>query len=427
MNHCIKIGSYIYATVFGTNEYKTKVNLETLEGECSCPYGSNCKHAVAAYLYHKHGKSENADNFIEHLQKLDKAELIHLIVDNLPKNTEMATDFTIKSTTNISGFVDDFINDFSYSKMRKAEKLIESFPFKQLMHLIKFLDKHEYDGFGKLYEKMYQDRGYSADDDYLYDFKGELDKALVNRISTESELITAIKTGGAGYEIIENAEKFSKFKGTIKKHFSKDDYFSFLLMLKNPDLDEISHYLNKENQHLLWNLPENNIELAERLGKHLKDKTLLFLAALEKKDCSSMLKYFDYASKILEDDYTIDTGKIVEILVENNVLDEKIAKKLLNKKFFRRYSEGQLKYLAGQINDFESIERELPEDSSESKPLLERLVELDKERAQKIRTINETNCVAHAQAGKPESKIRLKLLKRKHSYYSKHEKREFYS
>src|SRR3989338_3109278 len=142
VNQCIKIGNFIYADVSGRQEYKTKVNLETLEGECSCPYGSNCKHAVAAYLYHKHGKSENADNFIEHLQKLDKAELIHLIVDNLPKNTEMATDFTIKSTTNISGFVDDFINDFSYSKMRQAEKLIESFPFKQLMHLIKFLDKH---------------------------------------------------------------------------------------------------------------------------------------------------------------------------------------------------------------------------------------------------------------------------------------------
>lgn len=385
VNQCIKIGNFIYADVSGTHEYKTKVNLETLEGDCSCPYGSNCKHAVAAYLYHKQGKSDNADNFIEHLQELDKVELIRLIVDNLPKNTEMATDFTIKNTTNISDFVEDFITDFSYSKMRKAEKLIDFFSFRQLMRLIKFLGKHEFDGFGKLYEKMYEDRGYSSDDDSLYDFKGEVVGAMVKKISSESELIETIKTGNASHEIIGSAEQFAKFKGTIKKHFSKNDYLSFLLMLKNPDLEEISKYINDENRELLWSLPDDNINLALRLGKHLKDKTLLFLAALEKKDCSSLLKYFDYAERLLEDDdYTIDTGRIIDILAKNNVKDEKIAKKLLKKEFFRNYSESQLKYLVGQINDFESIERELSKDFPESKPLLERLVELNTKRAKTV-------------------------------------------
>ncbi len=385
VNQCIKIGNFIYADVTGTREYKTKVNLETLEGDCSCPFASNCKHAVAAYLYHKAGKSESADKFIEHLQKLDKAELILLIVDNLPKNTEMALDFTIKNETNVSDFVEEFIKDFSYSKMRKAEKLIDSFSFRQLMRLIKFLGKHEYDGFEKLDQKLYEDRGYSYDDDNpIYDFKSELEKALVKKISSETELKEAIKTGNASRNIIDNAEQFAKFKGTIKKHFSKDDYLSFLLMLKNPDLDEVSCYLNKENRQLLWNLPDENIELAERLGKHLQDKTLLFLVALERKDCGSLLKYFDSASKILGEDYTIDVGKIVDILMDNKITDEKIAQKLLNKEFFDDYSEKQLKYLAGQINDFELIERELPRDFPENKPLLERLIELDKERAKKI-------------------------------------------
>ena len=188
VNQCIKIGNFIYADVVGTHEYKTKVNLETLEGECSCPFGSNCKHAVAAYLYHKAGKSGSADRFIEHLQKLGKDELIRLIVDNLPTNTEMALDFTIKNETNIKELVDDFINEFSYSKMRKAEKLIDSFSFRQLMHLIKFLDKHEYDGFEKLDQKLYEDHGYSYDDENpLYDFKAELEEALVKKISSESE------------------------------------------------------------------------------------------------------------------------------------------------------------------------------------------------------------------------------------------------
>ena len=385
VNQCIKIGNFLYADVVGMHDYRTKINLETLEGECSCPYGSNCKHAVAAYLHHKAGKSGSADKFIEHLQKLSKDELIRLIVDNLPKNTEMALDFTIKNETNISGFVDDFISEFSYSKMRKAEKLIDSFSFRQLMRLIKFLGKHEYDGFEKLDQKLYEDRGYSYDDDNpLYDFKAELEEAMVKKISSETELKEAIKTGNASRDIIGDAEQFAKFKGTIKKHFSKDDYLSFLLMLKNPDLDEVSRYLNKENRHLLWNLPDENIELAERIGKRLQDKTLLFLVALERKDCDSMLKYFDSASNIIGDDYRIDAGKIIDVLMENKVKDGKIAKKLLNKEFFDDYSEAQLKYLAGQIEDFGLIERELPQDFPECKPLLERLMALDREKAMKV-------------------------------------------
>ncbi len=384
VNQCIKIGNYLYADVTGTREYKTKVNLETLEGECSCPYGSNCKHAVAAYLYHEQGKSDNADKFIEHLQNLDKDKLISLIVENLPKNTEMANDFTIKNTTNLSDFADYFIKDFSYRKMMKAEKLISLFSFRQLARLIKFLNKHEQDGFEKLYEKLYEDREYASDEDNaFYDFKDKLVEAIAKKISSESELKEAIKSCSANYEIINNAEQFSKYKKIIKKEFSKDDYFSFLLMLKNPDLDEISQYINNENRHLLWNLSDNNIELAERLGKHLQDRTLLFLVAIEKKDCASLLKYFDSASKILDEDYIIDAGEIVDILMKNKVKDEKIAKKLLNKEFFRVYSETQLKYLANQTNDFELIEHELPQDFLESKPLFERLVELDKERAKK--------------------------------------------
>jgi len=339
---------------------------------------------VAAYLYHKAGKSGSADKFIEHLQNLDKAELIRLIVDNLPKNTDMALDFTIKSETNVSDLVDEFINDFSYSKMRKVEKLSGAFSFRQLLRLIKFLSKQEYDGFEKLYQKMYEDRGYASDDDSLYDFRADLEETMVKKISSETELKEAIKTGNASRYIIDNAEQFAKFKGTIKKRFSKDNYLSFLLMLKNPDLDEISKYIDKENRQLLWNLSEENIELAERLGKHLQNDILLFLVGVEKKDCASVLKYFNCTDEILASGYSPGAGEIVDILMENKVKNEEIAKKLLKKSLFGRYSESHLKYLTSQINDFDTIAHELPDWGYDSMPLLGRLFELDRERAKKV-------------------------------------------
>ncbi len=380
VNQCIKIGNFIYADVIGTHEYKTKVNLETLEGECSCPFGSNCKHAVAAYLYHEQGKSDNADKFIEHLQEMDKPELIRMIIDNLSKNPEMALDFTIKNTTNVSDFAGEFINDFSYNKLRKAEKLVESFSFNQLERMVDFLSKNE----EKVFDKIYEDYGVADEGEVLYDFKDRLLEEMAKKISNESELKKAIKKGHANQEIIYNAEQLSKFKQTIKEHFPKEDYLSFLLKLNKPDLDEIKQYASKDNKHLIWNLPEYNVELAENLGKCLQDNTLLFLAALKKKDCASLLKYFDSAWKSLKDKYPVDTGEITNILMKNKVKDEKKAKELLKENFFEEYSEAQLQYLAGQISDFELIEKQLPKEFSESEPLLERLIELDKERAKKV-------------------------------------------
>lgn len=380
VNQCIKIGNFIYADVIGTQEYKTKVSLETLEGECSCPYGSNCKHAVAAYLCHEHGKSGSADKFIEHLQKMDKAELVRMIIGNLPKNPEMAVDFAIKNTANVGNFTEEFINDFSYNKLRKAEKLVELFSFNQLMRMIDFLGKNE----EKAFDKIYEDYGVADEGEVLYDFKDRLLEEMVKKISNESELKKAIKKGNANQEIIYNAEHLSKFKQTIKEHFPKDDYLSFLLKLNKPDLDEIKQYASKGNKHLLWNLPEYNIELAENLGKYLQDDPLLFLTALKKKDCASLLKYFDSAWKSLKNKHPVGTGEIADILMKNKVKDEKKAKELLKENFFEEYSEAQLQYLAGQISDFELIEKQLPKEFSERMPLLKRLIELDKEGAKKV-------------------------------------------
>ena len=56
VEYCIKINNSIYGQVQGSRKYKTEVNLKSLDGECSCPYETNCKHAVALYLIYKKGK-----------------------------------------------------------------------------------------------------------------------------------------------------------------------------------------------------------------------------------------------------------------------------------------------------------------------------------------------------------------------------------
>src|SRR3989344_975859 len=89
VNYCIKIGEFLYAKVEGTRTYKTKVNIKTLEGDCSCPYGTNCKHAVAVCLVYKKGDYINSDNFIEHLNSLSKRKLIQIILDNLHNNPKI--------------------------------------------------------------------------------------------------------------------------------------------------------------------------------------------------------------------------------------------------------------------------------------------------------------------------------------------------
>jgi len=47
ITYCVKVADFLYAEVKGSRAYNTKVNLKTLDGSCSCPYGTNCKHAVA--------------------------------------------------------------------------------------------------------------------------------------------------------------------------------------------------------------------------------------------------------------------------------------------------------------------------------------------------------------------------------------------
>lgn len=378
VNYCIKIGDFLYSEVEGSFTYKTKVNLKNLQGDCSCPYGSNCKHAVAAYLVYKEGGSINADKFIEHLNSLSKGELIKIIVDNLHNNPDIALSYDLKKSTNFESFVNDFIGDFSYSKMNKAEKLVTAFTFKQLLQMLKFLLENEDDVFGKIYE----DYGVADEGDVLYDFESKLKEELINKITTKVQVKRVLKIGSLHDEIIYNAEKLSKFKSIIKSAFSKEQFLSFLLNLEKPDLNEIEQSITKNNINSIYYLPSHKIELAEKIAKHINDKKLLFLVAVYKEDYNGIICNISEFNSIISDDYYILERKlsdIVDLFIKHKFNDKKTAKKFLKKDFFKNYDGKHLRYLIKQIEDYDFIKQlvDFSEEFSQNKILLEHLFKIN--------------------------------------------------
>ncbi|MBW2974699.1 SWIM zinc finger family protein [Candidatus Woesearchaeota archaeon] len=380
VNYCIKIGGFLYSEVEGTSTYKTKVDLKSLHGDCSCPYGTNCKHAVATLLVHEEGDSINADKFIEHLNSLSKRELVKIIVDNLHNNPDIALSFDLKKSTNFESFVNDFIDDFSYSKMNKAEKIASSFTFDQLMRMLNYLFENEDDVFDKIYEDYYDsyDEG-----DVLYDFESKLKEELVNNITNEKEIKQALKIGALHDDIIYGSQKLIKFKEIIKSAFSKEQFMNFLLNLENPDLNEIQQAITKNNINSIYYLPSHKMELAEKIAKHIKDKKLLFIVAVYKDDFKGIIDNLQEFTGIVPDNYHILDRKlsdIVDVFIEHNFKDKKTAKKFLQNDFLENYNEKHIRFLAKQIDDYKFIKQliDFKEEFSQNKILLERLFELDK-------------------------------------------------
>lgn len=379
VNYCLKIKDHLYSEVEGSFTYKTMVNLKTLEGNCSCPYHHNCKHAVATYLVYKQGKFINADKFLEHLQTLSKQELIEIIKQNLHNNHHLALNYNLKTSTDFGSFVNDFINDFSYSKLNKAEKLASYFTFKQLIKILKFLLKNN----DELYETMDDDYyGFDDEDDPIYDFECTVQEEVINKITTEKEMKQVLTIGYLHDEIIENAQKISKFKNIIKPVFSRDQFLSFLLNLENPDVNEIKEVTTDDNKRELYSLPLKNIVLAEKIANHLQNKSLLFLVAVYKEDYKRVIRNLSEFDKLISEEHYFLERKlsdIVDLFIKHNFKDKNVAKSFLKKEFLRNYDSRQLKYLAKQIDEYEYIKQliDFKEYFSQNKPLLERLFQLD--------------------------------------------------
>ena len=387
VNYCIKIGKHLYSEVEGTSTYKTKVNLSTLEGNCSCPYHHNCKHAVATYLIYKQGNYVNADTFLEHLQTLSKQELIEIIEQNLQYNPDIALNYNLKTATNFDSFINDFIDEFSYPKMKKAEKLSPYFTFNQLVKIFQFLYKNEDD----VYQILYEDYRTGGEDDPLSETSSRLEKELIKKITNEKELKQVLKMGYFDYEIIENAEKLSQYKDIIKSDFSKELFLSFLLNLEKPGMNEIKESITKNNKRMIYALPSRNIILAEKIANHQQNKSLLFLVAVYKEDYKGVIEHLSELDKLFSEGYYFLERKlsdIVDLSMKHDFKDGNVAKIFLKKELLRNYDIKQLKYLARQIDEFDYIKQliDFKESFSQNKPLLERLFQLDYDAATTLLT-----------------------------------------
>lgn len=391
VKYCIKINNFIYGKVESSTTYKTEVDLDSLDGDCSCPYGTNCKHAVALYLTYQEGKFWDAEDFIKSLNKMSSNELKELILSKLKDNPEWIIKHNIRKNTNTKDFIKSFKKSFSSDKVKEAEALLPNLSFEKLLELKDHIDNNYDELAEKLGEKR-ENEGceYWDDESYdkeLFELNEKLAELLVKQSLEKNKTDRIIKRDSFRDEIISNAESFMSFKEKIKKAFSKKEYLEFLLNLKNPDIFEIKSYVDDANKGIIYGFINEKPKLIKSIAKTIKDQTLVFSVAVYEKDFDTIIKNFNQFENAIKEDYEFigRLSDIVNLFIKNKFKDEEIAKRLLSQEENVRYDKKQICYLTSQIKDFEFIMNSFDASrSDEHVALLERLSQLDKQKTLKF-------------------------------------------
>lgn len=388
VKYCIKINNFIFGKVEGSTTYKTEVDLESLDGSCSCPYGTNCKHAVALYLVYQKGKFCDAEDFIKSLNKMSSNELKEMILSKLQDNPDWIIKHNIRKSTNAKDFIKSCKKNFSSDKIEEAEALLPVFSFEQLLELHDYIDSNYDEITDKIYESDEYNENYEywEDEEYdagLFELNEKLIELIVKKSLQENKVNEAIRRESLRDEIINEAESFRELKDKIKKAFPKEEYLKFLLNLKNPSLLEVKESIDNENKHILYNFIEEKVSFIKSLAESLKDKNLLFMVAVYKKDFDTIVNNFEqFETAVEENPDIIDRLKdIVDLFIKKNFRDEEIAKKLLLQDENTEYNKKQLTYLSSQIKDYEFIKDNFDgKKIEEHVSLLERLSQIDEQK-----------------------------------------------
>ena len=375
VRHCIKLDNFIYGKVEGSTTYKTEVDLNSLDGNCSCPYETNCKHAVALYLTYQKGKFWDSEDFIKSLDKMSHDELKEMILSKLQDNPDWIKRHALRKGVNKSDFLKSFKNNFSSELISEAKAVLPDLNFEQLVELNNYISKN----YDELAEKLLEENengNYSYDYGYddenydkeLYELSESITEKVIKKALFENKVDKILKNEYLQDAIIENAESFASYKEKIKKIFRKDECLEFLINLKNPVVSEIKNYVEDSNEMVLYNSLAEKTGLIREIAGSLNDKTLLFSAALCEKDLSVIIKNFDQFENALNKYYELINylGEVVELFCKNKVKNEGIARKLLNRHIGGKYNKKQLGYLASQINDFEFIKKTFKKDNIET-------------------------------------------------------------
>ena len=392
VKYCIKINNFIFGKVEGSRIYKTEVDLDSFDGDCSCPYGTNCKHAVALYLTYKKGKFNDAEDFMKNLNKMSKNQLTELILSKLQENPDWIIRHNIRKKANSGDFIKSFKKNFSSDKVEEADALLSILSFKQLLELNDYIDK-EYDS---LTDRIYESEEYNDnsefwnDEEYdggLYELSEKLKEIIVKKSLEEKNINEVIKRKSLRGEIINFAENFKKFSDKIKESFSKEEYLKFLLNLKNPSVSELEKYADNSTKHILYSFIEEKTALLKNLALSLNDKNLIFMVSVYERDFDTMVNNLEQFEMAIEENPNI-TDKlkdIVDLFIKKKFKDEETAKKLLLQDENAEYEKKHLSYLASQITDFEFLKNNFDESKIEEHVvLLERLSQIDKEKTLKF-------------------------------------------
>ncbi|NMG82609.1 MAG: hypothetical protein GIS02_00160 [Methanosarcinales archaeon] len=79
VTNVIKFRGRLIGEVSGTKGYTTKVDLDDLGCDCSCPYGGNCKHGVAVLLQYSDDGYVDCDEIMERVEEMDRDELMEVV------------------------------------------------------------------------------------------------------------------------------------------------------------------------------------------------------------------------------------------------------------------------------------------------------------------------------------------------------------
>lgn len=353
---CMQIENMLYSTVQGASLYEVKFNLNTFECECTCPYSSNCKHAVATYLVYEKGGVVNADDYIEGLNKLDKAELIKIIKNLLPGNSDLVIKDVFKKKLNKVDWIEEFKLNPSLDFIELIEDKVYEFNFEQIDELLDYLDSNgDYIHESLIPNSYYDCDYYYEEEDHLAYLEIRLREALVKLIDTQEKKQLVLNKSYAKDIIFDFSDTFYDLKDQIKNTYSEFEYFNFLLTSSKTNPEEVFDLIDDYNKDDIYRLCNYNLPLAEKLAPLLKDNVLNLIVAHENEDVENILKYFDSFKKA-DQKYFLSPDKLVNLFMETNLeIPKKVLKPLFTKKSISSYEDSQIKYLLNEIGDNEFI------------------------------------------------------------------------
>lgn len=243
----VKIGDVLYAQVRGSKTYSVEFDLRNMNSFCTCPYGRNCKHGVAAFLAYSNGEFFDGDAFLESLKEKSKEEILEILREILKSNPEILPE--IKREVDLFSYFEGYL---SYEDAVEVGRIIKSGISKDdAWELLEYICRHYYD-FGGFY------------DDYRDFYYGDI-------------VLKPL------FEVIEkniSKEDFKRFLELLKLLDVPDDVYRYAyeVLLRNAELFK-EDILNAENMSVELRAP-----LLAKIGEKEKAEALILNSSLSPRE-----------------------------------------------------------------------------------------------------------------------------------------------